>query len=129
MRWTSKSGAKLAEALREMGHEVVDRTVLRLLKANGFLKANCKTREGASHPDRDAQFAQISQTAAAAITAGPLVISVDNDDTLSQLPSELRGVLTGYPQRRTCARRRGPRCEPARTRVTASAGRHRGWLD
>ena len=27
LRWTSKSGAKLAAALREMGHEIVDRTV------------------------------------------------------------------------------------------------------
>lgn len=36
-----KSGAKLAEALREMGHHVVDRTVLRLLKAKGdLLQAN-----------------------------------------------------------------------------------------
>jgi len=78
LRWTSKSGAKLAEALRGMGHEVVDRTVLRLLKANGYrLQANKKTREGASHPDRDAQFAHISQTAAAAIAAGQPVISVD----------------------------------------------------
>ena len=58
LRWTSKSGAKLAEALREMGHEVVDRTVLRLLKAKGYsLQANKKTREGSQHPDRDAQFA------------------------------------------------------------------------
>ncbi len=78
LRWSSKSGAKLAEALRGMGHEVVDRTVLRLLKANGYrLQANKKTREGASHPDRDAQFAHISQTAAAAIAAGQPVISVD----------------------------------------------------
>jgi len=78
LRWTSKSGAKLAAALRGMGHEVVDRTVLRLLKANGFrLQANRKTREGASHPDRDAQFAHISQTATAAIAAGQPVISVD----------------------------------------------------
>src|SRR5680860_283907 len=36
LRWTSKSGAKLAEALREMGHDIVDRTVLRLLKAKGY---------------------------------------------------------------------------------------------
>ena len=57
MRWTSKSGAKLAEALREMGYEVVERTVLRLLKAKGYsLQANKKTREGAQHPDRDAQL-------------------------------------------------------------------------
>jgi len=78
LRWTSKSGAKLAQALREMGHDVVDRTVLRLLKAKGYsLQANKKTREGAQHPDRDAQFAHINDTVAAAIAAGQPVISVD----------------------------------------------------
>ncbi len=78
LRWTSKSGAKLAEALRELGHDVVDRTVLRLLKAKGYsLQANKKTREGAQHPDRDAQFSHINQTVAAAIAAGQPVISVD----------------------------------------------------
>jgi Rhodopirellula transposase DDE domain len=78
LRWTSKSAAKLAEALRGMGHDVVDRTVLRLLKAKGYsLQANKKTREGASHPDRDAQFAHINQTVAEAIAAGQPVISVD----------------------------------------------------
>jgi len=35
LRWTSKSAVKLAGALRELGHDVVDRTVLRLLKADG----------------------------------------------------------------------------------------------
>jgi len=78
LRWTSKSGAKLAEALREMGHEVVDRTVLRLLKAKGYsLQANKKTREGAQHPDRDAQFQHINETVVAAIAAGEPVISID----------------------------------------------------
>jgi len=78
LRWTSKSGAKLAEALREMGHDVVDRTVLRLLKAMGYsLQANNKTREGAQHPDRDAQFAHINATVTEAIAAGEPVISVD----------------------------------------------------
>ena len=78
LRWTSKSGAKLAQALRAMGHDVVDRTVLRLLKAKGYsLQANKKTREGTRHPDRDAQFAHINQTVAAAIAAGQPVISVD----------------------------------------------------
>jgi len=78
LRWTSKSGARLAEALREMGHDVVDRTVLRLLKASGYsLQANKKTREGVQHPDRDAQFAHINQTVAEAIAAGQPVISVD----------------------------------------------------
>jgi hypothetical protein len=78
LRWTSKSAAKLAGALRELGHDVVDRTVLRLLKADGYsLQANKKTREGAQHPDRDAQFAHINQTVADAIRAGQPVISVD----------------------------------------------------
>jgi hypothetical protein len=78
LRWTSKSGAKLAEALRAMGHEVVDRTVLRLLKAKGYsLQANKKTREGAQHPDRDAQFAHINATVSEALVAGEPVISVD----------------------------------------------------
>jgi len=78
LRWTSKSGAKLAEALRELGHDVVDRTVLRLLRAKGYsLQANKKTREGSQHPDRDAQFVHISQTVAEAIEAGAPVISID----------------------------------------------------
>ena len=79
LRWTSKSAAKLAEALREMGHEVVDRTVLRLLRAKGYsLQANRKTREGAQHPDRDAQFQHINQTVAAALDAGEPAISIDS---------------------------------------------------
>jgi Rhodopirellula transposase DDE domain len=78
LRWTSKSAAKLAEALRAKGHDVVDRTVLRLLKAKGYsLQANRKTREGASHADRDQQFAHINETVRAAIEAGQPVISVD----------------------------------------------------
>ena len=78
LRWTSKSGAKLAGALCEMGYEVVDRTVLRLLKAKGYsLQANKKTREGAQHPDRDAQFQHINETVSAAVALGEPVISVD----------------------------------------------------
>ena len=78
LRWTSKSAARLAEALTAMGHQVVDRTVLRLLKARGYsLQANKKTREGAQHPDRDAQFAHINQTVIEALAAGEPVISVD----------------------------------------------------
>ncbi|MDQ2761612.1 MAG: ISAzo13 family transposase [Actinomycetota bacterium] len=78
LRWTSKSAAKLAGGLRDMGHDVVDRTVLRLLKAEGYsLQANKKTREGTQHPDRDAQFEHINQTVKDAIAASEPVISVD----------------------------------------------------
>src|SRR5215210_853738 len=40
-------------------------------------KPTKKTREGAQHPDRDAQFAHINQTVTEAIAAGQPVISVD----------------------------------------------------
>ena len=79
MRWTSKSGAKLAEALRDMGHDVVERTVLRLSKAKGYSCRRAKKMCEAAykHPDRDAQFAHINETVTAAIQAGEPVISVD----------------------------------------------------
>jgi len=52
LRWTSKSLGKLREALVAMGHEISERTLGKLLKAQGFrLQANQKTREGAQHPD------------------------------------------------------------------------------
>jgi Rhodopirellula transposase DDE domain len=78
LRWTSKSAAKLAAGLRESGHELVDRSVLRLLHQAGYtMQQNVKTREGADHPDRDAQFGYINDTASAALAAGQPVISVD----------------------------------------------------
>ena len=78
LRWTSKSAAKLARALAKRGYKVSDRTVLRLLKRMGYsLQANRKTREGADHPDRDAQFRHINDTVEQAIKRGQPVISVD----------------------------------------------------
>ena len=44
LRWSSKSGAKLAGGLREAGHQVADTTVLKPLKELGYsLQANRKT--------------------------------------------------------------------------------------
>src|SRR3954453_3566125 len=78
LRWTSKSAAKLATGLRERGHQIVDRSVLRLLKRLGYtVQANVKTREGADHPDRAAQFDHINDTVSAALAAREPVISVD----------------------------------------------------
>ena len=54
------------------------RSVAPLLRQLGYsLQSNRKTKEGARHPDRDAQFRHISQAAAAALAAGQPVISVD----------------------------------------------------
>jgi hypothetical protein len=78
LRWTSKSVRHLAGGLREQGHSVHFTTVAKLLGLLGYsLQANVKTREGASHPDRDAQFEHINTVAKAAIAAGVPVISVD----------------------------------------------------
>jgi len=57
LRWTSKSVRHLATALQAMGHTVSYRVVMQMLHDAGYsLQANRKTREGAPHPDRDAQF-------------------------------------------------------------------------
>jgi hypothetical protein len=57
LRWTCKSTAQLADELTQQRHPVSPRTVATLLKGTGYsLQANHKTREGTSHPDRDAQF-------------------------------------------------------------------------
>ncbi len=78
LRWTSKSLRNLALALREQGHEISARSVAPLLRQLGYsLQSNRKTKEGARHPDRDAQFRYISQQAAAGLAAGQPVISVD----------------------------------------------------
>jgi hypothetical protein len=76
--WTSRSVRHLAAVLREQGHTVHFTTVAKLLGLLGYsLQANVKTREGSSHPDRDAQFEHINTVARAALAAGQPVISVD----------------------------------------------------
>jgi len=76
--WTAKSVRTLAGALRARGHRVSHETVAKLLRGLGYsLQANRKTREGASHPDRDAQFRHINAAVACAVGAGEPAISVD----------------------------------------------------
>jgi hypothetical protein len=76
--WTSRSVRHLAAQLRVEGHAAHFTTVAKLLGLLGYsLQANAKTREGASHPDRDAQFAHINRVLNAAIAAAQPVISVD----------------------------------------------------
>ena len=76
--WVSKSLDKLASALGEMGHSVSPNSVRKLLTEIGFSRqVNRKAHEGASHPDRNAQFEYINATVLAAQAAGDPVISVD----------------------------------------------------
>ena len=78
LRWTLKSLRRLAQELQAQGHRVSRTLVGELLHRLGFsLQANAKTREGLSHPDRDAQFAFINAQVKQALAAGEPVISVD----------------------------------------------------
>lgn len=61
LRWTCKSTRRLAEELTRQRHRVAANTVAALLHHAGYsLQANRKTREGAFHPDRNAQFEHIN---------------------------------------------------------------------
>jgi Rhodopirellula transposase DDE domain len=78
LRWTTKSLGNLVKGLYANGFEASKKTVARLLKRAGYrLQRTFKTKEGASHPDRDAQFGHINATAAGFLAAGDPVISVD----------------------------------------------------
>jgi transposase len=78
LRWTCKSVRKLAAELNRQGHQVSHRLVAELLQDLGYsLQANRKTREGAAHPDRNAQFEHINAQVQAYQSAGQPVISVD----------------------------------------------------
>jgi len=78
LRWTSKSVRNLAEELRAQGHAVSHMLVAELLHEQKYsLQANRKTKEGSSHPDRNAQFEYINARAAEFLKNGQPAISVD----------------------------------------------------
>jgi Rhodopirellula transposase DDE domain len=78
LRWTCKSLARLAQELCRRGHRISARKVGDLLHAlNYSLQATRKTREGGSHPDRGAQFEQISSQTRQFQARGQPVVSVD----------------------------------------------------
>jgi transposase len=78
LRWTCKSVRELATALQRQGHRVSHQLVSELLQELGYsLQANRKTIEGASHPDRNAQFEYINRQVRACVRAGDPVISID----------------------------------------------------
>jgi hypothetical protein len=58
-RWTRSSLCKLKEKLSDVGHQLSEPTISRLLKSLGFgLKSNHKQEEsGSNHADRDLQCA------------------------------------------------------------------------
>ena len=78
LRWTCKSVRTLAAELTRQGHAVSHQTVSEVLQNLGYsLQANRKTREGAEHPDRNAQFEHIAKRAKEFQRRAQPVISVD----------------------------------------------------
>jgi hypothetical protein len=88
LRWICKSTRRLARELTARGHPVGPTTVRLLLKEAGYsLQANRKTREGNSHPGRDAQFRHIHRRVRDQQRRGEPAISVDTKkkETLGNL--------------------------------------------
>jgi len=78
LRWTCKSRAKLAAGLAKKGWKISTTTVGRLLHELGYsLQSPRKSREGTSHPDRNAQFEHINATADEFLQGQQPVVSVD----------------------------------------------------
>jgi len=78
LRWTCKSTRQLSQELERKRYFISNVTVADLLHRLGYsLQANAKTLEGASHPDRDAQFQYINTQVKAFLRRHQPVISVD----------------------------------------------------
>ena len=93
--WVSKSLAKLTASLQAMGYRVSDNTVSKLLRDLGFHRqGNRKTKEGASHPDRDAQFTYINKMAGSLMGGGQPVTSVDTKK--KELIGDFKNAGTDY---------------------------------
>jgi hypothetical protein len=78
LRWTCKSRAKLAAALAKGGWKVSSTKVSHLLHELGYsLQSVRKAREGASNPDRNAQFEHINALVTSFLRRKQPAISVD----------------------------------------------------
>ncbi len=76
--WVSRSLRHLSEELHKRGHQISHTLVGQLLQKKGYsMQANRKNKEGTNHPDRNAQFEHINQTAKDYLAAGDPVVSVD----------------------------------------------------
>jgi hypothetical protein len=98
LRWTCKSVRNLAEELRRQGHQVSHTLVAELLGSQKYsLQANRKTKEGSSHPDRNAQFEHINAKAQEFLRQGQPAISVDTKKK-EQVGDYKNGVASGGPR-------------------------------
>jgi hypothetical protein len=103
LRWTCKSTRKLAKELTDQDHPVSHETVAHLLNDMDYsLQGARKTKEGADHPDRDAQFRFINDRVRRAVAAGIPVISVD---------TKKKELIGNYHNKGQCWRPKGSAVE------------------
>ena len=78
LRWTCKSVRQLTAELQRLQHTISHQVVADLLHEMGYsLQANRKTKEGAQHPDRNAQFEHLNSKVKWCLARKQPVISVD----------------------------------------------------
>ena len=79
LRWTTWSLRGIAAELMKKGYKVSQNIVSRALDALGYSKQQNRKmyQVGTQHPDRDAQFRHINQTAQEYLDRGDPVISID----------------------------------------------------
>jgi len=117
LRWTCKSVRKLATALKQKGHQTSHRMVAVMLQKLGYsLQSNRKTKEGANHPDRNAQFEHINRKVKEYLKRGDPVISVDTKK------KELVGDFKNNGQERQ------PKGQPEKVRVHDFADPEKGHV-
>jgi hypothetical protein len=95
LMWVSKSHAKLAAALREIGHKIAASSVPKLLGLLNYSRqVNRKTLDGSHNPDRNAQFEHINAAVIATQGCNQPVISIDTKN--KELIGAFKNVGSDY---------------------------------
>ena len=109
LRWTTKSLRTLSDELGRVGYDVSPPKIAKLLRLMGYsLQAPRKTIEGNQHPDRDAQFRYIADSAQSFAVDDEPVISVD---------TKKKELVGNYYQRRSGVASRGRTATSERPRL------------
>jgi Rhodopirellula transposase DDE domain len=133
LRWTTKSLRHLACELNAQGFEVSYSTVASLLSESGFsLQGTAKVLEGASHPDRDAQFRYLNGQVAEHHGCGAPVISVDSKkkETIGDFAAAGRELRPkGDPVKVASHRFDGPKVPAAIPYGVYDIAANTGWVN
>jgi len=133
LRWTCKSTRHLARTLTARGYAVSYRVVGELLRELGYsLQANAKTLEGASQPDRNAQFEYLNTQVQTYLAKRWPVISVDakKKELVGQYRNGGREWQPhGHPEQVNVHDFPNPRLGKAIPYGVYDVGRNLGWVN